>query len=643
MPRSISPVAPPYLPEACRSGRKPEKIKKAGNTIHGFFLYSFTKHISNSGSAPGTGKHKFMKRIPLFTAALLCIATLLHAVSLPASAKSRPSPKKWQAQYIFNRKDSGIEKELSRMTLEEKVGQMIIAQIESRYNSSGDAAYLQLLRLVQQGKAGGIMFMKGDAFSAAMLANNFQSVAVRPLLMSADMERGLAMRLSGATEFPPNMALAATGDPELAFAMAKAVAAEARTAGIHQSYSPNVDLNINPANPVINTRSFGDNVPLAISMSNAMIEGLQTNGIAATAKHFPGHGDVTVDSHIALPVLNADRQRLYAYELKPFQAAIEHGIISIMTGHLAVPKLTGTMEPASVSKTIVTGLLRNELGFQGLIITDAMNMKALYNGNNVPEISVKAVQAGNDLLLFSPDPELAHAAIVRAVQEGQIPQEQIDASVRRILRVKKWLRIDDHRLVDLNQVQSHISPDAHRKLAEKITSRAITLVKQDPRHLPLKNSGTSGRLLNIILQDKSNPETGREYAEELSRSFSANTVRIDPKTDSLTYRGTLAAAATADAVVISSYVQVFSGSGTLRLTEQQQEFIHTLIRSLPESKPLVFISFGTPYLIATFPEIRTAVCTYSASRESETQAIRLLRGELKPQGRLPVSLYGTAP
>lgn len=584
-----------------------------------------------------------MKRIALFTSVLLCIASLLPAVYQPASAKSRPSAKKWQAQYIFGRKDSGIEKELSRMTLEEKVGQMIIAQIESRYNSSGDAAYLLLQRLVQQGKVGGIMFMKGDAFSAATMANSFQSLAMRPLLMSADMERGLAMRLSGATEFPPNMALAAAGDPELAFAMAEAVADEARSAGIQQSYSPNVDLNINPANPVINTRSFGDNVPLAITMSNAMIEGLQTNGVAATAKHFPGHGDVTVDSHLALPVLNADRQRLFAYELKPFQAAIEHGIVSIMTGHLAVPKLTGTMEPASVSKAIVTDLLRKELGFQGLIITDAMNMKALYNGNNVPEISVKAVQAGNDLLLFSPDPELAHASIVRAVQEGQIPPEQIDASVRRILRVKKWLRIDDHKLVDLNRIQNHISPDRHRRLAGEITSRSITVVRQDPRHLPLKNGGTPGRLLNIILQDKSNPETGRKYAEELNRSFSATTVRIDPKTDSLAYAETLAAAAAADAVIISSYVQVFSGSGTLRLTARQQEFIRTLVRSLPETRPLVFISFGTPYLIASFPEIRTAVCTYSASTESEIQAIRLLKGELKPQGRLPVSLYGTAP
>lgn len=574
------------------------------------------------------------------SSALLTIALMFSIAAMPSDAKPKPSHKKWQAQYIFNRKDSGIEKELDRMTLEEKAGQMIIAQTESRYNSAGDANYLQLQRLVREGKVGGIMFMKGEAFSAAMMANSFQSIAPRPLLMSADMERGLAMRLSGATEFPPNMALAAANDPKLAFSMAKAISSEARTVGIHQGYSPNVDLNINPANPVINTRSFGDNIEQAVTMSNAMIEGLQSHGMIATAKHFPGHGDVTVDSHLALPVLSAGRQRLFDYELKPFKAAIDHGVISIMTGHLAVPGLTGTMEPASVSGTIVTGLLRNELGFQGLIITDALNMKALYNGNNVREISVKAVQAGNDLLLFSPDPEQTHSAIVQAVREKRIPEEQIDASVRRILKIKKWLDLDGNKLIDLNRVPLAISPESHRNLAKEISSRSVTLIRHDPRHLPLKTTGGASRMLNIILQDKNNPETGRQYAEMLGRTFPATTVRIDPKTDSASYTAIREAVTGADAVIISSYVQVFSGSGTLRITGEQQRFLQMLSRSLPPEKPLIFVSFGTPYLISAFPDIRTAVSTYSSNSASEDAVIRLLKGELGATGKLPVSLYG---
>lgn len=608
-----------------------------------FFRILRQNKIGNRDLQPEAGKT--MCRQQFFRILSSCIIlTSLLAVSVPeAAAKAKPSPKKWQAQYIFSHRSSDVEKELSRMTLAEKIGQMIIAHTESRYNSTGDARYQQLQRLVQEGRVGGVMFMKGDAFSAAMMANQLQSLAPRPLLMSADMERGLAMRLSGTTEFPPNMALAATGEPKLAEKMAKAIATEARTVGIHQSYSPNVDLNSNPANPVINTRSFGDNLPLTITMSNAIIESLQKNKLVATAKHFPGHGDVAVDSHIALPVLNADRQRLHSYELKPFKAAIEQGVISVMIGHLAVPNLTGTMEPASVSRTIVTDLLRNELGFQGLIITDAMNMKALYNGNNVPEISVKAVQAGNDLLLFPPDPALTHAALMGAVLEGRIPISQIEDSVRRILLVKKWLDIKSQSQVDLNRVKEHSSPESNRKLAAKIASRSITVLRANPRHLPLKQKGTPPKVLNIILQDKRNPETGKEYTEKLSRIFPVTTVRIDPTSAPETYNATLAAAGLSDAVIIASYVQVFSGSGTLRLSNRQQTFIHTLAAAMPQDKPLLFISFGTPYLISAFPEIRTAVCTYSSNRESEESALRLLKGDLRADGRIPVSIYGIAP
>ncbi|NTW64143.1 MAG: glycoside hydrolase family 3 protein, partial [Chlorobiaceae bacterium] len=362
---------------------------------------------------------------------------------------------------------------------------------------------------------------------------------------------------------------------------------------------------------------------------------------AATAKHFPGHGDVTVDSHLSLPVLNADRAHLDAYELQPFKAAIDQGVISIMTGHLAVPKLTGTMEPASISKTIVTDLLRRSLAFKGLIITDAMNMKALYNGNNVAEISVKAVQAGNDLLLFSPDPELAHNAILGAVENGVIPQENIDASVRRILQLKHWLEIEHRKTVDLNAVMNNISPTAHRDLAEKITKQSITVARNANNSIPLRISSSSGNILSIILQDKSNSETGRHLIDEINRYYPATHLRIDPKSDDQTFTTALALASQAPAVIISSYVQVFSGSGTLKLTLKQQEFIHRLVQTLSPGKPLIFISFGTPYLINAFPEIPTHLCTYAANETSETFAVKVLRGELSPTGTLPVSLQRT--
>lgn len=566
---------------------------------------------------------------------------LFIPVALIGSAPAKPGTETWTAQKIFNVTDSGIEKALKNLTLSEKVGEMIIAESDGHYNSYDDTAYRNLDRLVIQGKVGGIMFLKGDAFSAAMLSNHFQALAPRPLLMSADMERGLAMRLTGATEFPPNMAVAATQDSKMAATMAQAIAQEAKAVGLQQSYGPTLDLNINPLNPIINTRSFGDNLPLTIALSHAVIEGLQSNGIIATAKHFPGHGDVSVDSHISLPVLKADRQQLDEYELKPFKAAIEQGVISVMIGHLAVPKLTGTMEPASISKVIVTDLLRKELGFQGLIITDAMNMKALYNGQNVPDISVKAIQAGNDLLLFSPDPELAHRSIVHAVEKGVIPIEQINDSVRRILLAKQWLDIEHRKLVNLNRVKDDASPESHRDLAKKIAEASITLVKDENHYMPLKRV-SSGNLLNIILQDKTDLEVGNGYIKNINNFYSADHIRIDLAADSLRYAQAVEMALKAPAVLVTSYVQALSGSGTLKLTEKQQEFIHTLARMMPKEKPLIFISLGTPYLINYFPEITTYLCTYSSKEASEEYVVKALKGKLKPRGILPVSLQGNS-
>ncbi len=558
---------------------------------------------------------------------------------LIGSTPIKPGSEPWAAQQIFNVTDTRIEETLKSLSLSQKVGQMIIAESDGHYNSDDDSAYRLLDKLVKEEKIGGIMFLKGGAFSAAMLANHFQSLAPRPLLMSADMERGLAMRLSGATEFPPNMALAATLDSRFAAKMAQAIAKEAKVVGLQQDYGPTLDLNINPLNPIINTRSFGDNVALTIEMSHAVIEGLQSNGIIATAKHFPGHGDVSVDSHISLPVLRADRQQLEDYELKPFKAAIEQGVISVMIGHLAVPKLTGTMEPASISKIIVTDLLRHELGFQGLIITDALNMKALYNGQNVPDVSIKAVQAGNDLLLFSPDPELTHRSIVQAVEKGLVPIEQIDASVRRILQAKQWLDIEHHKLVDLNRVQENASPESHRDLAKEIAEASVTLVKDDNHFMPLRRV-SSGNLLNIILQDKTNLEVGKGYIKNIDNYYTADHIRIDPGADSLRYANATEMAMKAPAVIVTSYVQALSGSGTLKLTEKQQEFVHSLATMMPKEKPLIFISLGTPYLINYFPELTTYLCTYSSTEESEEYAVKALKGKLKPRGVLPVSLQG---
>ena len=577
----------------------------------------------------------------LFSSLWLAIILLTVAIQ-PTWARKHEPPQPVPASRIFLTSEPWVEHTLAKMTLSEKVGQMIVAGIEGQFKSDTDKEYRLLSRLAEEGKIGGIMFLKGDVLGAGMLANHFQSLSKVPLLVSADMERGMAMRLQGATEFSPSMAVAAAGSQELAFRMAKVIAGEARAVGIQQNYAPSVDLNTNPSNPVINIRSFGDRIPLTISMSSAIIDGFQSNGLVATAKHFPGHGDVSVDSHLSLPVLEADRQRLDEYELKPFKAAIDQGVMSVMVGHLAVPKLTGSLEPASLSKVIVTDILRNELAFRGLIITDAMNMKALYNGRNLKDISVRAVQAGNDQLLFPPDPELAHDAVMDAVLRGEIPLSQIDDSVRRVLQVKRWLGLDRQKMVDLSHLQELIGSPESIQLAEAIAENAITLIRDRNQFLPLRMP-VKGAVVNIILQDKPGGEKQMGFADKLGADFTVISIRLDPLSPKSTFHNAMSLAREASAVILSTDIQPLSISGHPSLSEQQIEFVHHLPAMVHKGTPVMLVSFGTPYILDAFPEIGTALCTYSENKYAQQAAIRVLKGELIPKGTLPVSLAGRMP
>ncbi|HWR00572.1 MAG TPA: glycoside hydrolase family 3 N-terminal domain-containing protein [Chlorobaculum sp.] len=570
------------------------------------------------------------------------LTLLLLSGPLPTASANGREPKKAPGGEIFTKTDSWVEETLAKMSVSEKVGQMIVASVDAQYKSSSDRDYLLLSRLASEGKIGGIMFLKGDVISAGMFANHLQSVSSVPLLVSADMERGLAMRLDGSTAFSPAMAIAATGNPDLATDMAKVIAGEARAVGIHQNYAPTVDLNINPANPVINTRSFGDRIPLVISMSAAIIESLQSNGIVATAKHFPGHGDVTVDSHLALPVLLGDRQRLDDYELKPFRAAIAQGVMSVMVGHLAVPKLTGTLEPASLSRTIVTDLLRQELGFKGLIVTDALNMKALNDGRSQQEISIKAVEAGNDMLLFPVDPELAHRAVTSAVENGRIPVSGIDDSVRRILLVKHWLGLDRKKLVDLSRLQDHVGSEEGSRIAEKIAWNALTLIRDRDRNLPL-HTPLIGPVVDIILNDKPGEDLGNRFAEMLGMDYALIHIRLDPSSRETTFQVAGEMLRTASAVILTTGIQAYSRAVPSKLSSRQIDFVRTLPGRVPKGTPVVFISFGTPYILNAFPEIGTALCAYSENEYSEQAVLRILKGNLVPKGMLPVSLDGGEP
>ncbi len=570
---------------------------------------------------------------------LLLLSFLLPSVAAARESEPEVAP---TVREIFNRKVPEVERQLREMNLSEKIGQMLVAHCPASLQSADETFHRKLSSLVNRGMVGGIMFLRGNIHDAAVLTNRFQLLAPRPLLISADMEKGLAMRIEGATEFAPSMAVSAAGSPRLAYDMAEVIAREATALGIRHSYGPSVDLNLNPGNPIINTRSYGDRIPLTVEMSKSFIDGLQSNGMIATAKHFPGHGDVTVDSHVDLPVLRADRKRLETVELQPFREAIDHGVMSVMIGHLAVPGITGNMVPATLSWRIVTHLLRKKLGFEGLVITDALNMNALNRDYTLEEISVLAVEAGNDLLLFSPDIERTHAAILDAVHRGRLKKKQIDRSVRRILLAKRWLQLDENRFVNLNAIPGRINLESHRALAQTLANRSITVIQDRNGALPIRDD-RSRNVLHIVLEDKKHTLSGETFSAKLKQAFNAKTIRISDSSSAVDYRKAGERAERASAVVVSTYVEVLSGNKTLALSDRQQEFIRSLSRRAPRSKPFVMISFGTPYLVNQFPDVPAFVCTYSSSEFSEDAALKLLDGSLKAAGKLPVSLTANTP
>lgn len=528
---------------------------------------------------------------------------------------------------IFTRQSVQADRELAAMTLEEKIGQMLVAWAPAEQGGR-DSNQLEILEpLVQQGKVGGIMFLKGNLQDAILISRRFQSMAPRPLLFSADMEKGLAMRLEGATEFVAAMALAATEEPAMAYRVARAIALEARHAGITHSYGPTADLNTNPENPIINTRSFGDDIDRTSAMVNAYIDGLQDQGVIATVKHFPGHGDADTDSHIALPVLAWDRQRLDTIELEPFRAAISHGVMSVMVGHLAIPAITGDMTPASISKKIVTGVLRDELGFKGLVITDALNMKALYGEFSPEDIIVKAVEAGNDLLLFPPDAQQAHTALLKAVKNGRVSEKRIDDSVRRILAAKAWVG------------DFHPGNGGNRKwnieLARITAERALTLIRDRKNVFPL-NKQQAEKIVHINFQHSRKEMPSHSFADKLEEEFGAESFRLDAHATANIYTTARNSAASASAVLLSTSAEALSGA--LELPPPHREFIHELIHTLPEDQPLIMISFGSPYIIRRYPDLPAFLCTYSALPAAEDAVIKALKGSLHPKGVLPVSL-----
>jgi beta-N-acetylhexosaminidase len=539
-----------------------------------------------------------------------------------------------------------VESTLGKMTLDEKVGQLIFATYHGSFTATDAPAYAEMAHDVEKLHVGGFInitqssplgIVKSQAYPTAVLTNQLQAKSKLPLLIGADFERGTAMRLDEGTSFPTAMALAAAGNPKDAYTMGKITALEARAVGIHWIYAPDSDVNNNPNNPIINTRSFGEDPQRVAEYVTQFVHGVQENGGLATAKHFPGHGDTAADSHIDLPVIHADRERLESLELVPFRAAIAAGADSIMTGHLSIPALEpDTNTPATLSSNILTGLLRKELGYKGLVVTDAMDMGGITVRYAPGEAAVRAFTAGADALLMPPVPDAAIDALRDAVKSGRISHERLDASVRRILEAKARIGLYKERLVDVNALNNHFGKAEWQRQAQEISDRGVTLLRDTAHRLPLDETKPTRALLIALYADPE-PYPGEDLERELrSRVDALTTLRADTrfvKADNLK----LPAPDTYDMAILAFFVRVSDRKGNVDIPVEQAALAEKVYKN---GKPVVTIGFGSPYLVEHFPQAETWLAAFGISDVAQISVARALFAQIPVRGHLPVTVPG---
>ena len=535
-----------------------------------------------------------------------------------------------------------IAQTLAALTLRERVGQMLTVWLLGDYTSSTDPSYLEARRWVVEDGIGGVNMSLGSPFEVAAKVNDLQRLAKIPLLVSSDVEPGLG-RLEGgtfstsnytagaATVLPSEMAIGATGHGDNAELAGRITGREARAIGIHMAYAPVVDVNNNPANPVINTRSFGEDPVQVARFASAFVRGLQDEGVAATAKHFPGHGDTDTDSHLALPIVRSDREQLATTELVPFRAAIAAGVSGIMTAHIALPAIGHDTVPATLAPAIVTALLRDSLHFRGVTVTDALSMEGVGKGYTVERSAVLAVLAGADVLLKPTDVRRAIDAVVGAVERGEIARERIDASVRRLLELKLRTGAVQRPVVPLDSLRDIVGAAPHRAMADKIAAEAITLLRDERALVPLHDDAPT---LVVTYVPEGDNESGRVFAAAMrERLPSARVARVTPRwtraaLDSIVRPG--------DRVIVSTHVRTIEGEGRFAVAEHVARWID----ALADAHPVIVAAHGNPYVIREFPRVGSYLVTYGRGPALERAAAQAIDGRAPIGGHAPISLPG---
>jgi beta-N-acetylhexosaminidase len=544
-------------------------------------------------------------------------------------------------KFVTNEKaepSNWVESTLKRLSLEEKVAQLVFPSTLGTYYAEDSDQWRELENLVSKRKIGGLVLSIGDVYEYALMVNKLQKSSDVPLLIAGDFEYGAAMRVRRATMFPRAMAIGATRNPGYAYEVGRVTAVEGRALGVHQNYAPTIDVNNNPRNPVINTRSFGDDVKLVTDMGTAYVRGTQDAGMIATVKHFPGHGDTDVDTHLGLVTLNYDKQHFDSIEFPPFRAAIKAGAKSVMVGHISLPAYdTGKGIPATVSPRITTDLLRKEFGFDGLVVTDAMRMRAVASKYGPGEASVLAVKAGTDIVLGPADIDLAIDAIIAAVKRGEISEQRIDASVRRILKTKEGVGLDQDRMVNVGRISSIVATREHEMLAMNVARRAVTVLGNKNDILPLSPLDTK-KVLDLEVADTEDPKNGRSFHSLLrDRRLNIDFAKVDPRSNDAEYESALESVKGSDLIICQLNLFTRSGEMTGFMSRKQKEF---LTRAFTLGKPVILVSFGNPYVVMDLPKVDAYVCAYSDADVMQQAVAEVLFAEYPAEGKLPITIPG---
>ncbi|MFO7525583.1 MAG: glycoside hydrolase family 3 N-terminal domain-containing protein [Ignavibacteriaceae bacterium] len=528
-----------------------------------------------------------------------------------------------------------IENQLDELTLYEKCAQMVVPAVYRGFLNPKSKEYKKIVELVRDHGIGGIVLFQGNAKEQSDMIKHLQKNAKVPLLISGDYENGLGMRMDDAIKFPHNMALGATNNSEFAYQVGRTTAIEGKKLGINFNLAPVADINDNPLNPIINIRAYSQDKKTVSAFVRAFIKGSDESRVLTSVKHFPGHGNTITDSHEDLPKINGSKQYLFENELYPFIEAINSGVKSIMIGHLEVPSLENEMKiPASLSYNIITKLLREELGFDGLIISDAFDMLGVTKYFSQEEIAVKSVLAGNDIILAPLKPLDAINYIYSAVNDGKISEERIEFSVRKILAAKKWIASG---YTSFSISNSEIQNE-QQLLAQKIADESITLIKNNEDIFPVRLNEYN-TITNIAISDGAGGLITEYFGDLLkAKRYDISSIKLTRKSTKRDYENAKSSALKSDVVIISSYILVSTNPENEEIETIQQEFIQSLIDI---NRKVIFISFNNPYLLSKFPEVKTYINTYSNSQYSQQAALKTLVGDIEFRGKLPVTIPGT--